>query len=94
MMPEHLLINTGDMCMRMSNGKFGSTPHRAVIESIEVRYSAPFFFSPDADVVMKTLPNCISADHPARFDDISYGEYFKSRIEKNYEHQQKGVASN
>ncbi len=77
MMPEHLLINTGDMCMRMSNGKFGSTPHRAVNESTEVRYSAPFFFSPNADVVMKTLPNCISADHPARFDDISYGEYFQ-----------------
>ncbi len=92
MMPGHFLINTADMCMRMTNGLFGSTPHRAVNESTSERYSVPLFFSPDADVVMETLNSCIGPDNPPQYEDMSYGDYFKSRIEKNYDHQQKGAA--
>jgi len=92
MMPGHFLVNTGDMLMRMSNDRFVSTPHRAVNESAAGRYSIPFFFSPDSDVVMEVLETCTAADNPPRYAPMSHGDYFASRIEKNYDHQQQGAA--
>ena len=91
MMPGHQLVNTGDMCMRISNDRFVSTPHRAVNESNVVRYSLPFFFSPDSEVEMGVLESCTGPDNPPRYEPISHGDYFARQIRANYDHQ-KGAA--
>jgi hypothetical protein len=43
-------------------------------------------------VVMETVASCTGPDRPPIYPDTSYGDYFKSRIEKNYDHQQEGAA--
>ena len=91
-MPGHFLINTGDMCMRISNDRFVSTPHRAVNESTGERYAIPFFFNPDAEVEMAVVEACCGPDNPPRYEPITYGDYFRSRISKNYDHHKTAAA--
>ena len=41
-----LTINTGDMAMLCSNGRFRAPLHRVLTDPAKKRYSAPFFFNP------------------------------------------------
>ena len=91
MMPDDLLINTGDMCMRISNDRFVSTPHRVINESDGDRYAAAFFFSPDAEIPMGVVETCTGADDPPRYEPTAYGDYFRSRIAKNYDHHKESA---
>ncbi len=81
---EHLVINVGDMLQRLTNGKLKSTIHRVVNPSVtklnEPRYSIPFFMHPKSDVSLACLAQCISKEHPKRFDDITAGVYLDQRL--------------
>ncbi len=44
--PGALTINTGDMAMIWSNGRYKAPLHRVLTSSITKRYSAPFFYNP------------------------------------------------
>ncbi len=82
------LVNTGDFCMRWSNDRFVSTPHRVVHPGRDTRYSVPFFFSTNPDVEIGCLPSCTSADDPPRYPPMTYGDYFRAAINANYHHQE------
>ncbi|KAL7549195.1 hypothetical protein ACHAWF_012461 [Thalassiosira exigua] len=45
-MPGALTINTGDMAMICSNGRFRAPLHRVLTDPTRKRYSAPFFYNP------------------------------------------------
>ena len=86
------LVNTGDFCMRWSNGRFVSTPHRVVHLGRDTRYSVPFFFSPNPEVEIACLPTCVGPDDPPKFEPMTYGAYFRAAINANYHHQSQGSA--
>lgn len=44
--PNSLTINTGDMCMLWSNGRYQAPLHRVLTSDSHTRYSAPFFYNP------------------------------------------------
>lgn len=44
--PGALTINTGDMCMLWSNGRYQAPLHRVLTNNSKKRYSAPFFYNP------------------------------------------------
>ena len=44
--PRSFTINTGDMCMLWSNGKYQAPLHRVLTSDSQERYSAPFFYNP------------------------------------------------
>jgi isopenicillin N synthase-like dioxygenase len=70
--PGTLLINTGNLMLRWTNGRYKSTKHR-VINTTEVdRYSMATFFGPDFDALIEVLPTCCSPDKPAQFEPITY----------------------
>lgn len=89
-LPGHFLVNTGDFCMRWSNDRFVSTPHRVVHTGNETRYSVPFFFSTNPDVEIGCLPTCQDADDPPHYPPMTYGAYFRAAINANYSHQKAG----
>ena len=86
------LVNTGDFCMRWSNDRFVSTPHRVVHLGRDTRYSVPFFFSTDPEVEIGCLPTCTSADDPPHYPRMSYGAYYRAAINANYHHQAQDAA--
>mmetsp|Transcript_18816 Transcript_18816/g.28418 ORF Transcript_18816/g.28418 Transcript_18816/m.28418 type:complete len:409 (-) Transcript_18816:177-1403(-) len=44
--PNALTVNTGDMCMLWSNGKYQAPLHRVLTNESSKRYSSPFFYNP------------------------------------------------
>lgn len=82
--PDELMINVGDMLSRHTNNKLKSTIHRVVNPPREMwgtsRYSIPFFLHPISAMKLDVLENCIDAEHPKQFEDITAGEYLDQRI--------------
>ncbi|KAJ6624378.1 2OG-Fe-II oxygenase [Mycena sp. CBHHK59/15] len=81
-----LVINLGDQFARWTNDVFTSTVHRAINRSGVRRYSIPLFFGTDYDVRLEPIPNCVSAERPAKYEVITAGEYVKSRLQATYGH--------
>lgn len=71
--PEgHVIINTGIMLERLSNGKIPSGWHRVVGDPDHdgERYSVVQFCHPTPWTILSPLPSCVDADHPVRFAGI------------------------
>ena len=84
--PDEIMINVGDMLSRHSNKKLKSTIHRVVNPPKEMwgtsRYSIPFFMHPVSDMKLDVLENCIDAENPKQFDDITAGEFLDQRLKE------------
>jgi len=74
-LPDHFLINTGDLLRRWANERIRSAPHRVINKSGGVRHSIPLFFGTRPDVRLACLPGCHCADDPPRFPPQSFGEF-------------------
>ncbi len=82
---DTIVVNIGDMLQRLSNHVYPSTTHRVVNPMGEgarkPRYSIPFFLHPNPDFLIKTLPQCISAENPDRYpESITGHEYLMERL--------------
>ena len=80
------VVNGGDILHRWTNERFLSTPHRVRNVSGEVRYAIPFFCDPDHDTMIECLPTCRSADNPAKYPPIRFGDYALWFASKSYQH--------
>ena len=83
-LPEQLVVNVGDMLERHTNKKLKSTIHRVVNPPHPLmnkpRYSIPFFMHPRSQMSLAALPNCVDAQHPKLWDDITAGEFLNQRL--------------
>jgi isopenicillin N synthase-like dioxygenase len=82
--PGSFAVNSGDMMFRWTNGRFKSTPHRAVPPVGRHRYAIPFFLGPHIDTVIACLPTCQGPDTPPRYPPISYEAYLRWWYDANY----------
>ena len=68
-----LVVNIGDMLQRLTNHVLPSTTHRVVNPAPErrgvARYSTPFFLHFEPDYLIRTLPQCVSAERPDRYPE-------------------------
>jgi isopenicillin N synthase-like dioxygenase len=82
--PNEIMINVGDMLARHSNNKLKSTIHRVVNPPKEMwgtsRYSIPFFMHPISEMKLDVLEDCIDAENPKQFEDITSGEFLNQRL--------------
>lgn len=81
--PDSFAVNAGDMLHRWTNGRFKSTPHRAVPPVGRPRYAIPFFLGPHIDTVIDCLPTCQGPEAPA-LPPITYGDYLHWWYDANY----------
>ncbi len=81
---ESYLINSGDMLKRWTNNRFLSTAHRARNNSTVDRYAIPFFFGARDDAVVAAVPTCVDIDHPPEHEPITYGDYQRWFLNRNY----------
>jgi isopenicillin N synthase-like dioxygenase len=82
--PGSYAVNTGDMMYRWTNGRFKSTPHRALPPVGRDRYAIPFFLGPHIDTVIECLPTCTRPETPPRFPPITYDAYLTWWYDANY----------
>ena len=80
-----LVCNIGDMLQRLTNNRLPSTTHRVVNPAPDrrgvARYSTPFFLHFNSDYLIRTLPNCIDAQHPDRHPaPITADDYLQERL--------------
>jgi isopenicillin N synthase-like dioxygenase len=84
--PEGAVVcNIGDMLQRLTNNVLPSTSHRVVNPAPErrhlPRYSTPFFLHFRPDLVIETLPGCITPERPNRYPEpITADEFLKERL--------------
>ncbi|MGK0420471.1 MAG: isopenicillin N synthase-like dioxygenase [Polaribacter sp.] len=82
--PDEIMINVGDMLARHSNNKLKSTIHRVTNPPKEMwgtsRYSIPFFLHPISEMKLDVLENCIDAENPKQFENITSGAFLEQRL--------------
>ena len=82
--PGSYAVNAGDMMHRWTNGRFKSTPHRALPPVGQPRYAIPFFLGPHIDTVIECLHTCQGPGNPPRFPPITYEAYLTWWYDANY----------
>ena len=82
--PGSFAVNSGDMLQRWTNGRFKSTPHRALPPVGRPRYAIPYFMGPHLDTAIACLPTCQAPDNPPRYPPISYAAYLDWWYDANY----------
>ena len=82
---DTIVVNIGDMLQRLTNHVYPSTTHRVVnppgAAARQPRYSTPYFLHANPDYLIETLPGCVSADNPNRYDSpITANDYLMQRL--------------
>lgn len=85
--PGTFVVNIGDLMARWTNGVFASTVHRAINSSGKERFSIPYFFGPNYDTVIETLPSCVSPERPATYPTVTTGDYVLSRFNDTFSYR-------
>jgi len=91
--PCSFLVNSGDMLKRWTNGDYLSTAHRASNLSDVDRYAVPFFYGARDDAVVDPVPTTVSESNPSRYEPITYGDYQRWFIDRNYRKMTGQIAS-
>ena len=78
--PGKLIVDSGDMLARLTNGVIPATTHRVVNpDGPNVsRYSMPFFLHPHSDLSLAALPSCRQARTPE--PEITAGAFLAQRL--------------
>lgn len=77
-----LVVDSGDMLSRFTNDVIPATTHRVVNPQGEnrARYSLPFFVHPYSAFNLECLPECVTAENPAKYPPITAGEFLTQRL--------------
>jgi isopenicillin N synthase-like dioxygenase len=78
--PTNLIVDSGDMLARMTNGLIPATTHRVVNPAGPnvSRYSMPFFMHPTLDTSLEVLPSCVGEG--PRFPPVTAGQFLHERL--------------
>ncbi|MFM9984038.1 MAG: isopenicillin N synthase family dioxygenase, partial [Flavobacteriales bacterium] len=83
-LPDHIVVNVGDMLQRLTNGKLKSTTHRVVNPPREKwglsRFSIPFFLHPRSEMRLDCLQSCVPAGEKPHWEPISAGDFLDERL--------------
>lgn len=85
--PDTVLVNIGDLCQRLTNGRMKSTMHRVVSpqvagDMLPDRYSIPFFVHPDPETVID--PITLEPGEPKLYKAVRAGEWRNYNTRRNY----------
>ncbi|KAI3929941.1 hypothetical protein MKW98_004095 [Papaver atlanticum] len=74
--PNTFIINIGDQIQAISNDKYKSVLHRAVVNCDKERFSIPTFCCPSKEAVIRPAFQLVDDEHPSLYKDFTYTEYF------------------
>ncbi|KAL6221760.1 hypothetical protein ACLB2K_005155 [Fragaria x ananassa] len=73
--PDALVVNVGDLMHILSNGRFKTTMHRAIVNELHHRISIAYFYGPPYDVKISPPMKLIRQDHPPLYRPVTWKEY-------------------
>jgi isopenicillin N synthase-like dioxygenase len=78
--PGEIVVDTGDMMARLTNGVLPATTHRVINPDVSdtARYSMPFFVHPHSEASLKCIPSCLGEG--VKFSEITAGKYLEQRL--------------
>ncbi|KAH6771619.1 gibberellin 2-oxidase 4 [Perilla frutescens var. frutescens] len=79
--PSAFCVNVGDVLQAMTNGRFVSVKHRAVVDSLSSRTSIVYFAAPPLHATISCLHNPRGSNlnpHPRLYRSFSWAEYKKT----------------
>ncbi|XP_031251173.1 protein DMR6-LIKE OXYGENASE 2-like [Pistacia vera] len=71
------IVNIGDQMQVISNDRYKSVLHRAIVNSNKERISIPTFYCPSPDAVTLPAPHLINDHHPPLYRNFAYSDYYK-----------------
>lgn len=85
--PDAFVINLGDQLQAVSNGKYRSVWHRAIVNSDQARMSVASFLCP-CDSAKISAPKLLTEDgSPVIYQDFTYAEYYNKFWSRNLDQQ-------
>ena len=80
--PGEIIVDSGDMLARITNGVLPATTHRVVNppDGGTRRFSLPFFVHPRPEVVLSVFDKCRGAGFPSPKPDITADDFLKKRL--------------
>lgn len=75
--PDHVILNSGMMLERLTNGRIPTGRHRVVADPDQSgdRLSVVQFLHPSPATVLAPLPTCVGADRPQRWPVVDAGAW-------------------
>ncbi|EOY23819.1 hypothetical protein QUC31_008451 [Theobroma cacao] len=75
--PNTFIVNIGDQMQVISNDRYKSVLHRAVVNCNKERISIPTFYCPSNDALIGPATELIDDEHPAVYRSFAYGEFYE-----------------
>ena len=80
-----IIVDSGDMLHRLTNGVIPATTHR-VVNPVEgenrSRYSMPFFVHPFSACDLTVMDHFVTEERPAKWPPITAGQFLQQRLEE------------
>ncbi|CAM2009337.1 isopenicillin N synthase family dioxygenase [Acanthopleuribacter pedis] len=80
-----IIVDSGDMLHRLTNGVIPATTHR-VVNPVEgenrSRYSMPFFVHPFSACDLTVMDHFVTEERPAKWPPITAGRFLQQRLEE------------
>ncbi|EEF47075.1 protein DMR6-LIKE OXYGENASE 1 [Ricinus communis] len=74
--PHTFIVNIGDQIQVISNDRYKSVLHRAVVNSNKERISIPTFYCPSPDAAIGPAPPLVDNHHPLLYTNFTYSQYY------------------
>ncbi|KAM0950186.1 putative flavanone 3-dioxygenase [Dioscorea sansibarensis] len=85
--PNALVINLGDQLQALSNGKYKSVRHRAVVNTGNERLSVASFLCPCSTAIIGAPKMLIDDGAPSVYRNFTYDEYYKKFWSRNLDQE-------
>ncbi|KDP30058.1 hypothetical protein JCGZ_18383 [Jatropha curcas] len=85
--PNAFVINIGDQLQALSNGRYKSVWHRAIVNAEKARMSVASFLCPQDDALISPAKPLTEHGSGAVYKDFTYAEYYKKFWSRNLDQE-------